>query len=249
VDPEPSRSAPLPAGGTFTAGALLLQVLRVWWRGALAFSAVGALLEVPLYALNLRIGKGPGGASPALLLLFLWVVNVVAVAALSQGALEALAGRRPRVGAMLAMVSSRLWPVFAVSAVLWSLVLIAAFPGIPLLLPGVFVLVVGFVCVPAVIAEPGLGTVAALQRSLQLTQGHRLALFWALLVVCGLYGGILSGTAALLDRLPALPFPVSVSITSAVDAVLTGISGTCAAVAYHQLRALAPRAEGGPAGF
>lgn len=249
--PAPSTARPPPVG-IFTAGGLLLGILRVWWRNALAFTAVAVLVELPLLALGLRVGKGmpadpdPGPASPeelrsaTLMLLFLWVVNVVAVAALSHGALQSLEGGRAGVGAMLRMVGARLWPVFAVSAVYWSFILVAAFPGIPLIAPGVLVLVIGFVAVPAIIAEPELGTIGALQRSLQLTRGHRIPLFAALLVVFGLYGLALWGAQELTGRFSGLPFAASEGIVSAVDALLTGLTGTAAAVAYHQLRALAP---------
>ncbi len=221
-------------------------MFEVWWQNGRAFTAVAALLELPLLALELRAGKG-ARASP-LLPLFEWIINVLAVGAMSHGVLEAVAERRATVGGMLRMLVGRLWPVFAVSAVYWALILIAAFPGIPLILPGVLVLVIGFVCVPAVLAEPELGTVGALQRSMQLTQGHRLTLFWALLAVFGLYAVMLIGVQAVLDGFPSLPFPAYAAVFAAVDAFLTGISGTCAGVAYHQLRAVQPAASE-PSGF
>lgn len=237
MEPQPQAAAPAPAGA-FTAGGLLLQTLRVWSRNALAFTAVAALVELPLLALGLRSGKA-GVVSP-LGAVFLWAMNVVAVAALSHGVLRWFAGERAGIGSMLGMLSSRLWPVFAVSAVYWLFVLVAAFPGIPLIIPGVLVFVMGFVSVPAVLARPELGPLGALLKSARLTQGHRMALFWAVLVIFGAYFVVLFGMQALIEHVPALPFAAAQASFSAVDALLTAMTGPCAAVAYQQLEAIAP---------
>lgn len=242
--PAPARPAQ-PAA--FTAGGLLLGTLRAWWRNAFAFTAVASLLELPLLALQLRQGKEAQlGALDAL---FLWVVNVVAVAALSHGTLRWFAGERPGIGSMVKMVASRLWPVFAVSALYWGFVLVAAFPGIPLLIPGVLVLLVGFVCVPVIIERPELGTVGALVRSARLTQGHRMALLSALLVLSGAYLGVALGTQALMELVPTLSFAAARAVFCAVDAVLTAVTGGFAAVAYHQLQAIAPPEREAPPTF
>lgn len=239
MEPQPQTATPAPApAGAFTTGGLLLQTLRVWWRNALAFTAVSLVLELPLVALDLRAGKG---AAPNLALLypFSWLMNnVVGVGALSWGVLQDVAGNRPRPIAMLATVASRLWPVFAVSAVYWSLVLVMA---IPLILPGVMVILIGYVSVPAILAEPELNAFDALRRSWRLTQGHRWQLFWAVLGFSTVQLGAALALEAVTEKLPRLPFAAAEAIGAAVSALVLGFVGVSAAVAYLQLRAVAPR--------
>lgn len=57
----------------------------------------------------------------------------------------------------------------------------------PLILPGVYILGRGLFAAPALVAEPGIGIVAAARRSLAITRGNGLAL--AALSVIGLFGG------------------------------------------------------------
>ncbi len=232
--PEPG---PQPAARpAFTTAGLILGTLRVWAHNAFAFTAVSALVEVPILALSLRAGKNAKGGP--LEAIFLWVMNVLAVGALSHGALRWLGGERAGLGAMLGVLASRLWPIFAVSATLWAFVIFAAFPGIPLLVPGVLVLVMGFVSVPAVLDKPELGVQDALLLSVRMTKGHRVPLLWGALLVFGGYLLACEGVRAMLEWMPALGFVAKEGIFCAVDAVLTGVIGGCAAVAYHQLAAV-----------
>lgn len=242
--PEPTGARPEPRRA-FTSAGLVVETLRVWVHNLFAFTAVSALVELPLLALALRADKGAKGG--ALDLLFLWVMNVIAGGALSHGALRWLGGERAGLGSMLGLLASRLWSVFAVSAVLWVFAVFAAFPGIPLVIPGVLVLLMGFVAVPAAIAKPELGVQDALLLSLRLTKGHRLALLWATLTLFGGYLLACEGLDAVLDGVPALTRVAKAGIFAAVDAVLTGMIGGCAAVAYHQLSAVyRPEAEPSP---
>jgi len=65
-----------------------------------------------------------------------------------------------------------------------------------------------------------------------------------------LFGGYLracEGLRAMLGWMPTLTFAAKEGILSEVDAVLTGMIGGCAAVAYHQLSAVCqPEAEPSP---
>jgi hypothetical protein len=239
--PEPTGARPEPRPA-FTSARLILETLRVWVHNLFAFTAVSALVELPLLALALRADKDAKGG--ALDLLFVWVMNLIAVGALSHGALRWLNGERAGLGSMLGMLASRLWPIFAVSAVLWLFAVFAAFPGIPLVVPGVLVLLMGFVAVPAAIDKPELGVQGALLLSLRMTKGHRLALLWATLTLFGGYLLACEGLRAMLEWMPTLTRVAKEGIFAAVDAVLTGTIGGCAAVAYHQLSAVyRPEAE------
>ncbi|HET6438288.1 MAG TPA: hypothetical protein VFG59_09520 [Anaeromyxobacter sp.] len=227
--------------GALTAGRLLWRTLRVWARHAHAFTAVAIVVELPLAALELRAGSFDDPGREALFLIFAWFLGTLASGALSFGVLESLAGRRPRVGSMLGTAAARLWPIFAAAALYALTVLVGLFA---LLIPGVLALLAGYLAVPAVVAEPRLGPDAALRRSWSLTAGHRIVL---LVVVAALLAlDLLVGVAAE-KLLPGfgLPQPVTVGITTVLDAAVNGLTGCCAAVAYHELRI---RKDQSPAG-
>jgi len=230
-------SKELEAGrlGRFTPAGLLLRTLKVWTANVLPFTAVAIVLDLPLAALNLRGASPEDPRTAALLLVVMWFVRLIASGALSIGVLQALAGTRPRATAMLVKAARQLWPVFAVAGVYTLLVLFGLFA---LVVPGVFVYVAGYLAVPAVLAEPELGTEGALRRSFALTQGHRTALLAvvASLAVLELVGML--GTTWLAEG-PLSASPIAgMAAAVVVDAVLGGFVLSCAAVAYHDLLVL-----------
>ncbi len=237
-EPKPLQARPAP--GQFTAGGLLLQTLQVWWRGAPAYTAVALLVELPGLALQLRAGPS-GKTDPLLALLFLWLVNVIAAGAVGQGALADLAGGRPRLGAMLGTVASRLWPIVAVSALYAASILAGTFAFV---IPGVVALLAGYVALPAILLRPDLGTEDALRLSWSLTRGHRVSMLWAVSVIVGVSLVSVYGASSWLEKATALSFTTREGIVSGIDVLLSSLTGPSAAVAYHQLTAVyRPEAE------
>jgi hypothetical protein len=244
--PLPAPDA-APTPGRFTLPSLLLRTVRVWGRHLLAFTVVGLVLDLPIAAVQLRGTLTEENVAGIVLSFFLlWCVRIVGTAALSLGVLESLAGDRPTIRRMLATPARQLWPIFAVAAAYSALVIL----GFSLILPGVFVFVAGYLAIPAVVAEPDMGTEAALRRSFVLTQGHRLQLLVAFVVLYGLeqlgseaVGWMIKGPLAS-SRL------AGVALNLGVDALLCGLTSCSFAVAYHDLRLtkglLAPRIRSVP---
>lgn len=242
-EPAASRAPSAAAGGRgrFTPWGLLLRTLGVWIRNLPAFTAVSIVIQLPAAALELRAGdtEAPGVIVP--FAVFSWFLSQIANAALSLGVLESLGGARRGPLALLAATAQRLWPVFAVAAVYSAMVFLGLFA---LVVPGIFVFVTGFLAIPAVLAEPELGTEGALRRSVSLTQGHRLALLAAVAVLVALELAVVKGTDLALPATLAVASPARVAATNAAAAFVSGFTGCCAAVAYHDLRVR--RGEGAP---
>jgi hypothetical protein len=232
-----------PAAALFTVGGLLRRTLGVWWRNALAFTAVTLVIELPLAALQLRAGESDDPQGGALLLLFGWFLGLLASGALSYGVLQSLAGKRPSPGEMLATAARRLWPLFVVAAVYGLFVMVGLFL---LILPGLLAMVGGYLAIPMVVENPALGTERALRRSWELTEGHRGTLFLALLFLLSAELLAVLGTDQLLAVAGWQRGPLTVGVISLVDAILSGFTSSCAAVAYRDLRALKEPQAGEP---
>ncbi len=232
MQPSPQPSAPARPR-SLTPWDLLARTGRVWARNALPFTLVAVVLDLPLAALDLRATPKALDPGQALLLLFAsWFVWLLTTAALSFGVLWWLAGTRPRTLAMIASAARQLWPVFTVGGSYTALVMLGTFA---MILPGVFLLVAGYVAVPAVVANPDLGVEGALRRTLALTSGHRLALLGVVLALglAGYFGPYALWT--LLEKAVVLPRPAEVAVQVAADAILSGFVCACPAVAFHAL--------------
>jgi hypothetical protein len=135
-------------------------------------------------------------------------------------------------GEMLASPARQLWPIFAVAGA-WSALVVL---GLTLVLPGIFVLVAGYVSIPAVVAEPDMGTEAALRRSFVLTAGHRLHLLAAFLVLFALEQLGSMGAVWLAEGPLARWRVAGVALAVLGDALLGGLTTCTFGVAYHDLR-------------
>lgn len=117
----------------------------------------------------------PGG-------ILLWVLqlalSVVAQAAMLYGTVEFMAGRKASVGAALVKgIGSA--PVVIVISILSGVAV--TFGLLTCLVPGFIVLCVLYVAVPVAVME-GAGPLDALQRSAELTSGHRVMIFLSLFI-------------------------------------------------------------------
>ncbi len=234
MHPASAPDAP-PSPGRFTLWSLLARTVRVWLRHLGVFTTVGLILDLPIAAVLLRGPFGEDDIGAAwLYVLLLWFVRMLATAALSLGVLQSLTGGRVAVLELLATPARQLWPIFAVAGAYSALVLL----GLTVIAPGLFVLVAGYLSIPAVVAEPDMGTEAALRRSFVLTQGHRLQLLmaFAILFAIEVVGGI--GTSWAMSGALAASRPAGVALKIVVDALLSGLTTCSFAVAYHDLRVL-----------
>lgn len=232
MQPAPAPAA-APSPDRFTIWTLLLRTVRVWLRHLVLFTLVGLILDLPLVAIELR-GKFPQDDLTAawLYLLLMWFIRILGTACLSLGVLQSLAGKRPRLVEMLTTPARHLWPIFAVAGAYSALTAL----GLTLILPGIFILVAGYLAIPAVVAEPDMGTEAALRRSFVLTAGHRLRLLVAFTILFGVEQLASAGVTWVADGPLASSRVGGVALMVVVDALLSGLTTCSFPVAYHDLR-------------
>jgi hypothetical protein len=160
------------------------------------------------------------------------VMSVAQMGAVTYGAVQHLAGRPVRFGAMLAAGLRRLLPVVAACVAAGAMVC-AAF--LLLIVPAFVVGCAVTVTVPTAVIER-IGPIEAVRRSWALTRDHRLVIFGAWLAIGAVSFGanmalqlvaVLFGSMAPAAALIALPFYLLVATLPTV----------LPAVAYHELRA------------
>jgi hypothetical protein len=244
---DTSAAQPAPGGGFLSVGNVIKRSFSAYLANFVPFTILALILYAPsllltsasvsvIPGMSAEVSVGSSAETPAelALLLLSMLLTYVLVGALVFGTVQYLNDRRPGIGEIIGRGFSRIVPVIVI-AILFS---IAFGIGLALLvIPGVFLLVVWSVVIPASVVErPGI--IGAFSRSWNLTKGHRwsvlgvLLLLLAILVGFNLLVGILMGIAA---------FAVdSVLLVLVLNYVLSAISGALMSVAiavlYHDLR-------------
>jgi hypothetical protein len=234
----------------FSVGAVISRTFSVWWSNLFRFGLLGLLTFVPMLvgiggmavAMSRRVpGRAVApepmvavlGAGGYLLSMFFMVVEM---GALTLGAVDAIAGRKPRIGTMLRVGLRRAGPLFLAGLLLWLLIMAGM---LLLVVPGIILGCATAVAIPACVAE-GKGPIASLRRSFALTRGHRFELFAAFLVVLlatsmvNMFAQVVLTlvTATLAPRFaPLLMLPLV-----AMYAFMYTLPIMLPAVAYHDLR-------------
>lgn len=221
-------------GGRFRLGRVLGDSFRVLGANLLPFVALTLLLIAPVYVTLAVLGDSnaimaPDSGRDFLALIVETLLSFVAQAALVYGTLRQLQGRRARFADIVATGLRKVLPVALVSLAVGLLALL----GFALLvIPGLFVMTIYAVAVPAAVAE-SLGVRASLNRSDALTKGYRWPVFGALLVTMVLQVGLETLVELALD----LGAPL---VWSAVYWLMSGVTtafyAVLATVMYHELR-------------
>ncbi len=175
-------------------------------------SLLGFVLTVALhYALPAIVESADHGSlGPAAVLgALVWCITIflsIAAHAFVQGALmygavEALAGRRPTIGAMASAAIKQLhWLIIA--SLLVSIAVVVGF--LCCFVPGPLALCLLCLVIPAIVVEQ-MGPIQAVQRSFELTQPHLFNVFLVWLVIiaavltmsCCIFGPVVGGMGAL----------------------------------------------------
>lgn len=192
-------AADLAEMGVITVGDLLGTTARAVGARFPQFLAIAVLVMLPAIATNVAATEWMQAAQERLQagtesqvdigmiavlagfgnILLQTALQFLAHAALMFGAIEYMAGRRATVVESLAGGFASIGSVLAL-AFLNTLAIGAA--TLACLIPGIIVTCVLFASVPAAVTER-LGPIDAMQRSADLTHGHRLTIFLALLVL------------------------------------------------------------------
>jgi hypothetical protein len=245
---------------TFGVGYLVSRTFSTWGRNALLFALLGGLGNAPtaiaVYLVYQRMPSYTAASDFASLMDFyreLGAKTVVQVsvamvcmslvmAAVCQGAVQALRGEPVRLGAMLAAAVRRMPSVLG----LYLLAGLAITGTICTLALPILFMVGWCAAVPAAVVERA-GPIRALGRSWKLTRGFRwqvlagfLVIFACLWAASALVQGVTMAAVLATSGARGFGFGPAMAIPAAIQQVFAGVASTVTAaahaVAYHGLR-------------
>lgn len=230
--PTFALTTPAPAFGT---GEVLGETFGIFFSSPVPL-LVTAVVLLPLSVLTQGLAAALEG-SPylerlmgALNLVDSLLVTPIATGAVVYTVFQRMRGNSPGVGDSLRVGLSSLGPVVGV-AILQGLA--TALGMLLCILPGILFALMYSLAVPVAVEErPGIG--ASMSRSSDLTQNHRLSIFW---VLVSLYLLTL-GLALFAGMLATLNKTVEVVLTFAVQVLAVGLAATATTVMYYRLRSV-----------
>ena len=232
------------------AGSIIADTFNILFRNFLAVMIMGffpslafIFLEASIvswdYALFDEADAGEVGFGLTILLIVLEVVlNGLITALLVQIAYDAKLGRPMTIGAYVNRTRAVIMPIFYVSIAVGILVGLGA---LALVLPGLWLLAVFYVAVPAVVMEEE-HAMDAMERSSSLTKEYRWPIVGIIILMYILVIGVALGGAAVIglvvDAIGAglLAHGVSAVFLSCVIALTSGFLAVSAALVYARLR-------------
>jgi hypothetical protein len=210
----------------FRIGTVLRRTWSVQSRSFIPFFLVTALAAAP----DLLLSGAPNRGAMFLSAVAGDVIRRLGQAALIEGALAQMRGQPVSLLRSVQFGFRRFFPVIGLAMTVSLLIGV----GAVVVVPGVIAYAMTFVAAPVCVVEQ-LGVFASVERSAQLTRGHRWRILGMALLVL-LPGGVVS---ALIDVLVE-GFEVGVVAASAAHVIWEGIWGTYYAVVviatYHDLR-------------
>jgi hypothetical protein len=235
----------MAAGQRFEIGRTLSTALAVYIRNLGPFTVVTALIGIPYIAITLwstssvadlqaasQTGSLPPGffgmiAVGAVILL---LTNTLSQAAINYGTFQDLRGQRASFSDCLGRGFSMLPRVIG-AAILASLGMAVGF--MLLVIPGIILLLMWWVFVPAIVVE-GVGVTESLSRSRALTSGHR----WGILGLLFIVGLVQWLVGLLIGLIGAALGPLVAEILNLlVTLVFTAFASVLSGVGYYYLRA------------
>ncbi|MEO3431309.1 hypothetical protein AAFN88_20805 [Pelagibius sp. CAU 1746] len=228
--------------GDFSVGGVLKRSFSTFFANFVPFLVLALILYLP----SLLLGFGSMGdldagtvapqytpADFAVMALSV-VLSYILIGALVYGTVQHLTGRSASLGDIIGRGLSRVVPVIVI-AILLSIAVTVGF--VLLVVPGIFLVVVYSVVIPAAVVErPGI--IGSFKRSWELTKGYRwpvLGLLLILFVILVVFSFIVGAAAGF-----AIFFLDSLELLVVVNYVISAISGAFAsvmiAVLYHDLR-------------
>ena len=236
--------------GDLQIGDVLSRSVSTYFANIIPFTAIAAIVTLP--SLLLQLGHLPFDSKVLTQLCnfsaSMWslVAGYVISGFVTYAAFNSLKGVQLTASEAASKAMSRL-PAVALTGLLMGAIIFAG--SLACFVPGIIASLFLYVAVPAAVIE-GRGPVDALQRSAELTEGHKLNIFlmWLLiagcfgLVACGLgsMGAALGGVIAKnMGAVGLKGFTGGTSIVSyLLSAFISGFGATLVAVVYHDLRQL-----------
>ena len=266
---QPQQAVPIPvSSGSVEIGDTYSATFRVIRETFPTLAAAGAIVMGPGIVIQLVVSIGlslamrqvmsdPTSVDPSLaiggtvayfLVLGISIVTyAIAQAMLMHTTVERLAGGTPTLGGAVKAAMSRLIPVVVVSFLCGLAVALGTFLCCA---PGIFAWVVLILAVPACVVERA-GIIDSLQRSISLTEGHRLPIFLVFLVAGAVYMvtamcivGPFQVIGATQVRPGEIPDPLSIIqlvqtfVTYLIASVFQIVIAVLTAVIYARLRGI-----------
>lgn len=199
------------------------------------FVVIALILAVPqvIVALALPVGSDPLEPNRVNQLannIVNSLTQQLLAAAIVFGAVEHLRGRKVEIGRCLSVGLNRMFPVLGVAILMGLGVAL----GLALLIvPGLILMCVWYVAIPAAVIERP-GVFGAFSRSSELTRGHRWTIFGIYLVFFLVGMGV--GVFLVGSMMATQSAIVTVIVTVVIGMLVSIWAGAAQAVAYHDLR-------------
>lgn len=180
----------MATGREFRVGAIFSRAWQIYSANFVVFTLVTLVVSLP----NLLSGEGQtfGGGVWNFVIFILWMIaNTVGLAVILYAAFQAMRGRAVVIGDAIRRGLSRFWPIVGLAILEWLGIMVGFMLFI---VPGVMLFIRWSAAMPACVVE-GLGPLASMKRSAQLTKGHRWKIF-GIFVLISIGAAILFGIIA-----------------------------------------------------
>jgi hypothetical protein len=238
-----SAAQQAPISGAFSVGAVLKRSFSTFFANFVPFTVLALILYLPSLIFGLSASAGVGvdvgempqySATDFVVMVLSVVLTYVLVGALVYGTVQHLNGRKAGIGEIIGRGFSRIVPVIVI-AILFSIALGIGFAL--LVIPGIFLVVVWSVAIPASVVErPGI--FGAFSRSWQLTKGYRWPVLGLLLILLVILVGfsLVTGAAAGVAIFAMDNLMLLLVVNYVISAISGALMSVVIAVLYHDLR-------------
>lgn len=236
-----TASGSAPGRGSFSVGAVIKRSFGTYFANFVPFTVLALIFYLPslIYGFstfNDALGGIEPGFSPGQIVIMIVsvVLTYVLVGALVFGTVQHLGGVKVSIGSIISRGLATIGPVIVIAIAL-SIIIGIGFAL--LVVPGIFLLVVYAVVVPAAVVErPGI--VASFKRSWELTKGYRWPVLGVLLIliVILLVLSLIVGTVAGIVVFTMDSITLIVVVNYLVSAFSGALMAVTIAVLYHDLR-------------
>ena len=229
----------------FLVGNVIGQGFRLFFRNIVPFGLISLILFIPyiiliIYTARTGVPQEGSGIDIVTRILQLLLSFVVA-GAIAFGTFRDMRGQQASTSECLSRGLATMLPILGVAIVTGVAVLIGL---IALIVPGLFILTVLWVAVPAAVVERP-GVFEALSRSAVLTEGYRWRVFGVIVLLLlinmgvGLIVGLIASVLILAGGgLGSSGGVIALFVVLGIfDALLSAFSAVVTAVGYHDLRA------------
>ena len=225
-------------GRRFSIGDVIARGSQVYFRNLATFVPLSLVAYIPAWIGLAVIGEAAvfdptaPGAGGAIMLLLSMIASYWLQAALVYGTISSMRGHPAGFSEMLSQALAALAGVILLAIVISLLVSLGL---LLFIVPGIVVMVMFFVAIPAAVVERG-GIRASLARSRELTAGHRWSVFALIVVMFFIMMAIGSIVGLLVGAGGGQPGLAGLWLNEILGMFVGGIWATITAVAYHDLR-------------